>query len=355
MSPEQFIEQVRKGKAAPAYLFLGPEIWLRDQCRAELSEAVLGKDATEEEREAGAVRHDLEEMTLAAVVDDAMSLSLFAPRRVIWISRAEAALPKGRASRGDDDGKGDASHLDAYLADPPPGVSIVFDVVRYELDGEDKTKAERVRKFFGKVPHVVEFPRWSAPQARTLAQTLAREAKLRIGPEELTHLVEAVGASPARVATEIEKLRLFAGEGGTVTADAIAAMVPQAQATTIFKLVDALAKNDRRGALALLDVLVREGEYLPLALQFLAALFRQAVVAQEAGLRGSGQIQGHFSKQGVAMWPSRAAQLADISGSFRPPQLRRALRRIADCDRALKDIRPDDRLVMEEFLLGLMR
>ncbi|MEZ5351773.1 MAG: DNA polymerase III subunit delta [Bryobacteraceae bacterium] len=357
MSPDQFIDQVKKGKTAPAYLFLGPEPWQRDECRQALIDAVLGTDLAAEDREAGSIRHDMEEMSLTAVIDDAQSLSLFAPRRVIWISRAESALPRGRAVKGDDDdkGAGDGAPLKAFLADPAPGVAIVFDSARFELDGEDKAKSERVRKFYGAIPHVVEFPRWSVPQARALAQALAREHKLRISAEEITLLVEAVGGSPARVAVEIEKLRLFAGEGGVVNGDAIAALVPKAQATTIFKLVDALAKNDRRSALTLLDVLVREGEYLPLALQFLAAQFRQALVAQEAGMRSGHQIQGFFTKQGLPMWPSRAAQVAETAASFSQGQLRRALRRISDCDRALKDIRPDDRLVMEEFLVGLMK
>jgi DNA polymerase-3 subunit delta len=360
LSPDQFLDQVRKGKVASAYLFLGPESWQRDQCRKALEEAVLGAGAGEEEHEAGKVRHDMEEMSLSAVIDDARSLSLFAPRRVIWISRAEAALPRGRAVKSgddDEDGKsaGDASPLKRYLDDPPPGVSLVFDSARFEFDGDDKARTERVRKFYAAIPNVVEFPRWSLPQARSLAQSLARERKLRMGAEEVTLLVEAVSGSPARVAVEIEKLHLLAGEGGTVTADMIASMVPQAQATTIFKLVDALAKNDRANALALLDLLVREGEYLALALQFLAAQFRQALAAQEAGLRSGHQIQGFFTRQGLPMWPSKATQIAETAGSFSPMQLTRALQRIADCDRKLKDIRADDRLVMEEFLIGLMK
>lgn len=142
-----------------------------------------------------------------------------------------------------------------------------------------------------------------------LAQDLARDAKLKFSPDDLTSLVEAVGCAPARVAVEIEKLRLFLGEGAQVTAEHIASLVPQAQATTIFALVNALGRNDRRKALDLLDVLVREGEYLPLALSFLASQFRQALVAQEANLRSAGQVQGYFSK-----WACRCGGRARAGG-----------------------------------------
>ena len=55
-----------------------------------------------EDREQGLTRHDLDEIPLAAVLDDARSMSLFAAKRVIWISGAEAALPRGRAKSDDD-------------------------------------------------------------------------------------------------------------------------------------------------------------------------------------------------------------------------------------------------------------
>lgn len=345
MTPEQFLAHVQRGPLAPAYLFLGPEDFQRDACRRALAAKVLPED----EREAGITRHDLDESELAAVMDDACSLSLFAPRRLLWIGRAEGAVPRGNETIQP------PPALASYVKDPTPGVVLVFDSARYDFEGEDKTKQERVRKFYAAIPVQVEFTRWSAVQARKLAQDLVREAGLRIAPDDLTLLVEAVGSAPARIATEIEKLRLFAGEGGRVTADDIASLVPQAQATTIFALVAALGRNDRKKALDLLDVLIREGEYLPLALSFLATQFRQALTAQEAQLRSAGQVQGYFQKLGVPMWPSRAEQVAQTMAGFSAAELRAALKRIARTDAALRDIRPDDRVVLEDLVVNLTR
>ena len=47
-----------------------------------------------------------------------------------------------------------------------------------------------------------------------------------------------------------------------------------------------------------------------LALAFLSTQFRMALVAREAGLKSSQQIQGHFSRMGVPMWGSRADQIS---------------------------------------------
>ena len=195
---------------------------------------------------------------------------------------------------------------------------------------------------------------WSFKTGGPVKSSASVVAPLKMGADELNVLVEAVGGSPSRVAVEIEKLRLFAGSRPVTVRD-IASLVPQAQATTIFALVAALGRRERQKALELLDTLVREGEYLPLALSFLATQFRQALVAQEAGLRGAMAVQGHFAKAGVPMWPSRAEQVSQTMSVFTPAQLKTALSGIARADKGLRDIRPDDRTVLEDFVLALTR
>ncbi len=165
-------------------------------------------------------------------------------------------------------------------------------------------------------------------------------------------LLEATGQSAMSALMEIEKLSLHAGSR-PVTMEDIETMVPQARTTTIFALVNALGRKDRAQALDLLDVLLREGEYLPLALSFLATQFRQALVAHEANLRTSSQIQGYFQKLGVAMWPSRAEQVAGTVRAFPVVKLTQAIEYIAKADRDLRDTRPDDRVVMEKFVIAL--
>ena len=86
MTPDQFLTSLQRKPPAPVYLFLGPEPHQRERCRAALLDAVLGSDM--EARENGFSRVDLDEVRLAAALDDARSLSLFAARRVICIGSA---------------------------------------------------------------------------------------------------------------------------------------------------------------------------------------------------------------------------------------------------------------------------
>ncbi len=351
MTSDQLLGRIKKAPPPPALLLLGPEVYQRGLVKQALA-AALPHDAV--------TAHDLTQVSLAEVIDDARSLALFASDRLIWVSNAEAALPKGRAaaaadeeSDGESGGSADAAVLAAYVKDPTPGTTLVFEATRYDFEGDDKRKLERVAKFYSAVRDVVELRRLAAHEARHQAEALARQAGVDLESDALDLLVEALAADLARIAIEIEKLALYAG-GRKVGVDDIAALVPDARASNIFALVNALGRRDRARSLEILDTLTREGEYLPLALAFLSTQFRLALVAREAGLKSAGQVQGHFSRIGIPMWGSRAEQIYQTVVKFGKPQLERAIKLIFETDRGLRDARPDDRVVMEQFILKLV-
>jgi DNA polymerase-3 subunit delta len=345
MTPDQLLARLQKQNLPPAVLLLGPEAYERRRLKEALA-AGFPQGAMAE--------HDLSEVALAQVVDDARALSLFAAERLIWVVNAEAALPRGRSEEDGegDGGGGSATPLHDYMRDPTPGVSLVLEAIRYDFEGDDKRKQDRVRKFYGAIPEVIELRRFTPHEARAKAEALVRRAGVRMDGVAVDLLVESLGADVARIAVEIEKLALYAGERA-VGVEEIAALVPDARATTIFILVNALGRRDRARSLEILDTLTKEGAYLPLVLSFLATQFRLALVAREAGLKNSGQIQGHFSRMGIPMWGSRSEQISQTVSKFSEPQMERALKLIFQADRGLRDARPDDRIVMEKFVLAL--
>jgi len=342
---------MERGQIAPAYLFLGPEGYQRRRARAALLKAALGAA----DRESAVTQYDLNEAPLAEVIDDARPLSLFASERAILAGNAEAALPRTKSDDDAEDSEaaaGSAGILAAYMKDPTPGVVLVFDAPRFDFEGEDKRKQERVRKFYAAVGDPVEFKRVSADEARREAAALARRAGLSIDPATVDLLVEALATDLTRIAVELEKMALYT-QGRPVTEEDVGLLVPDARATTIFALVGALGRRDRSRSLEILDTLFRDGEYLPLALSFLSAQFRAALVSKEAGLRSPQQIQGHFARMGVQMWGSRAEQVFQTVAKFSTPQLERAMQLTFEADKDLRSARPDDRIVMEQFILRL--
>jgi DNA polymerase-3 subunit delta len=347
LTPQQFLARVKRNEIPPVVLFLGTEAYERRRCREALAAAMPDAEVTQ---------YDLSQSALASVIDDARAMSLFATSRVIVASSAEAVLPRGNSKSEDDDDGGAASGggaIKQYVKSPTPGVVLLFEATRFDFEGEDKKKLDRVRQFFSAITDTVEFKRHSPDEARQEAQAMLWRAQVPMEPAALEMLVESLGSDVARLATEIEKLASFAEKGKAITEDDIAVLVPDARETTIFVLVSALGRRDRIRALGVLDTLCRDGEYLPLALSFLSTQFRMALVAKESNLRSAQQIQGHFTKAGVPMWGSRAEQVAQTTAKFSKEHLERGMKLIFEADRSLRDARPDDRIVMERFVVEL--
>ena len=204
------------------------------------------------------------ESSLASIIDDARAMSLVRIRTADV--RGGAPKPRchepvvrpllRRARRGPcDDSRfstRDASLLAAYVKDPTPGVTLVFEATRWDFDGDDKAKTERVRKFYGAIPDVVEFRRFTVDEARQELDRMARAAKIVLEPAAADALVEALAADVGRIAVELEKLQLY---GKPITAESLPLLVPDARQSTIFALVNALGRRDRARSLDALDSL----------------------------------------------------------------------------------------------------
>src|SRR5438067_13590072 len=173
MTPAQF--RARLKNAPPAVtLLLGQEAYQRRQIKEAMVQPMPPDAVTQ---------HDLSEAALAEVVDDARALSLFASERLIWVTNAELALPKGKAAAAEEEdgegggaGSGDVATLAAYMRDPTPGVALVFEAIRFDFEGDDKRKLDRVRKFYSAVPDVVELQRYTPHDARGETESLVRKA-----------------------------------------------------------------------------------------------------------------------------------------------------------------------------------
>jgi DNA polymerase-3 subunit delta len=333
-------------------LFLGQEGYQRRICKEALAERVLPPDGRAE----GFTQTDLENTSISEILDDARSLSLFASERLIWVGSAELALPRrlsSSAEDGEDSARSSGSHIADYLKQPTPGTVLVFECSRYDFTGDDKPKLERVEKFYSGVPAKIEFRHFTSELSRALAQELAQKHKLKIGGAELAVLLDAVAGDANRLASEMEKLSLYVDSGQPITMEDLRVMVPNAAQSTIFSLVNALGKRDRAGALRSLDILIRDGEYLPLALTFLSTQFRLALAAKEARVTSVQQALTFFSKMGVRIWRERAEQVMGTAAAFPKEHLATATAAIYETDKKLREGYKDDRVIMETLVFAL--
>ena len=158
------------------------------------------------------------------------------------------------------------------LAELPPDLTVV-------LIARDKAPAKLLEAVKAAEGEIHEF---EAPKAHEMPRVLVGEAK-RLGfaldPGAARMLVERMGANPQRLQHELERLALWAGEGGEVSASDLDAMVADTSEAAVWALSDALLERDAAAALRIGERLISQGENVTGLIYGLASRLRKACTA----------------------------------------------------------------------------
>lgn len=160
----------------------------------------------------------------------------------------------------------------AALADLPPDLTVV-------LIARAKAPAKLLRAVRAAKGEVHEF---EAPRVADMPRVLVAGAKrlgFRLEPAAARLLVERMGANPVRLGHELERLALWAGKGGEVTAADLEAMVVDTSEAAVWALSDALLERDPARALRIAERLISQGENVTGLVYGLASRLRKACAA----------------------------------------------------------------------------
>jgi DNA polymerase III subunit delta len=210
----------------------------------------------------------------------------------------------------------------AALGSLPPDLTVV-------LIARAKAPAKLVKAVKAGKGEIHEF---EAPKARDMPRLLVADAK-RLGyvlePPAARVLVERMGAGSVRLRNELERLALWAGEGGRVSADDLEAMVSDTSEAAVWALSDALLEGDSARAASLAERLISQGENVTGLIYCLASRLRKACAA-------AAQIeQGVPAKQvesSLGMHPYAAKQLVARLGKTNLDQLHEATTALANLE-----------------------
>jgi DNA polymerase-3 subunit delta len=170
------------------------------------------------------------------------------------------------------------------------------------------------------------------PRERELPKMLvadARELGFDLDPAAARLLVERLAPRPIRLRTELERLALWAGEGGRVGVEDLEAMVSDTSEEAIWTLADALVAGDQAETMRVAERLVAQGEALPRIVYSLAPRLHQALRAA-AELEG-GKPAGEVAK-GLSMHPYAAKMLVTKVKGRTPEDLDVSIRALADLE-----------------------
>ena len=383
---DRFLAEIASPRLKPGYVLVGHEAFLYQRCRA----GILATLAPLESRDFGLHDLDLADTSIFDILDQANTPSLMAPFQVFFVRNLKTLY--GRGSK-----KEEFAAIDAYFRRPNPQALLVFvadhlsiptDLRR--MDFQDKERFDRIRETLGEWCGLIELARVAEADA---VRWLAEEAPargVRIDPDAARELVDALGADMMLIASDFEKLCLYAqgkqlllagGQASVahssqphrdewepttapsplpppiITLGDVETMVLAAKQRSLYELTDAISRRDRPAALALLHGLLNAsdgGEDSAIGhLYMLARTFRQMLVVLERNVRDSRAIWSVLW-QGFRMPPFAAEDLIRQARRYESRgDLTRALRQIARADLEVRSNPPDKRLVLERLVLAL--
>jgi DNA polymerase-3 subunit delta len=338
LSPHELLARLAKGKPIPAILLVGSDSYLRQLCRSKLVEAYVAEGT----RDWGVRKFSAGEDDISAILGQAQTMPMLAPRQVIFVSEVQAW-----ERLGDDSRDSLVKQISEYLGDPAPFTILVLEATALD-------QRMRLAKLFSEktVTVSVELSEDPAERARLavpIAQEIARELGASLGPDAADELCDTLNGELAAIRTELEKLSAYAGDRRTITRADVDLLVISARKYEVWDLADMLAARQPAQALEFLDSLLREGEAAPALLGALAWMYRKLLEAQElpagtVGWQAASRLKMRSEKAELAVRQSR---------KFPKAQLTSGLAALYEADSRLKSGGTNQRAVMEFLVTQL--
>jgi len=192
---------------------------------------------------------------------------------------------------------------------------------------------------------------FAKPAGAQLTDWVTRRARAqgrRMSPDAARMLVESLGDDLRMLASEIDKLGTYVGEGGEIGGDDVRALTPVARQSKVFDLTDALARRDTSAALALLHELLANGES-PLGIVALTAFQTRSLM--QVKLLSDRGMPAHQIASAAGIAPFVVEKSLRLARRFTFAQLEAAHRTLLEIDTSLKRSRMTPELALDLLVL----
>ncbi|QGG56995.1 DNA polymerase III subunit delta [Paenibacillus sp. B01] len=331
-------KDIKAGRIAPVYAAFGKDRYRMGQFASMLADKLLAPD----ERELGMVRFDTAETALEEIVAEAQTPPFFVPRKLIVV-RDGAVLCAAAKENGKLEHK--AERFLSYMEQPSETSVILFLVQADKLD-----ERRKIVKLLKERNLIVAFPELSEGELASWAVRRAADQKRSLDEEAAQLLVARLGTSMQALAQEVDKLCLYAGEGGAVTKDDVARLTAATVEEDAFALVDAALERRMDRTLALYrELLLRKEEPIRIA----ALVARQLRIMLQIK-----ELERHrYSPQQMAgqlgLHPYAVKLAAEKARRYDTAVLGRHLAALAELDYRMKTGQVDKELGLQLFFLSM--
>ncbi|MDQ0090283.1 DNA polymerase-3 subunit delta [Paenibacillus anaericanus] len=337
MDAKAAIKEIKQGHVSPLYLCYGTEKYQIQEFIGVLKETIVDRD----QQDFGIATFDLVETPIEVVIEEAETLPFLVERKLILV-RDSSLFTAGKEG-GKIQHKVEA--LLSYIENPAPHSVIVFVVQGEKLD--ERKKIVKTMKTAATVLSFMplgggELTQWVARQAEKQGCTIGRDAA--------EALITAAGVQMAALATEMDKLCLYAGKGGVIGVEAINLLVARSTEQNVFVMVECIAGLKLEQAMDIFyDLLKQREEPIKIA-ALIARQFR--IMLQVKDLARQSYSQQQIASQ-LGLHPYAVKIAGEQARKFEPAKLREVLSELAQLDYQMKSGRIDKVLGLELFLLKL--
>jgi DNA polymerase III subunit delta len=219
------------------------------------------------------------------------------------------------------------------------------------LHAEDLDHRKRFYKTLQDKYCVAEFSKLKGVALERWADAFLRRQGYQAPNSAIKRILELAGSDLQTLASELDKLMLYAGEQKTISGKAIEELVRASRQHGIFELIGAIGLRDRNAALKSLANLLSMGEHPLVVVAMMARHYRQILIAKEGLNQGKNareigsmaQIPPFLLDQFLRQ--ARAAEDASVQEMYV---------RLASIDKKLKSSSLDGRMLLESLICALV-
>ncbi|WP_024855591.1 DNA polymerase III subunit delta [Levilactobacillus brevis] len=266
-----------------------------------------------EEQTMNFASYDMDTVTLAVALDDAMAAPFFGERRVVCIDNPQFLTGETKKQKVEHD----IDSLQKYLESPMPSTVLVFFAPYDKLDARKK-----VTKQLKKVATIVEINQFSERDVRQFVTDQLKQDGYTLEPAALNDLIQRTDADLTLIMSELPKLELYTLPEKTITQAAISGLVTQTLTQNVFDLVNRVLAKNTAGAVTLYRELLQAKEE-PLKINaILQGQFRLLIQTKVLAKQGYSQgklasiLKVHPYRIKLALQTHRRFQLTDLNRAY---------------------------------------
>lgn len=340
MNSSLALKQVKEGQVSPVYVCFGEESFLIEQFTNRLCDALIERD----HREFALSHYDLTDHAINEVIDDVETLPFMVPRKVV-IAKNASFLTASGSSKGKDNVEHDVDRFLSYVQSPVDYTVLVLIIHAPKLD-ERRKVVKSLREF----ATVLTFNALSERDLHHWVKVQAEQMTCQIDEEAVRTLLQNSGTNLQTLHNELNKLALFAGNGGHITAAMIDQLAVRSLEHNIFRLIDDIVARRIDHALALLNDMLQQREEPILILMLIARQFRIMFQVKHMVERGNSQQQ--IASQ-LKLRPFVVRGAIEQGKRYNMSTLRAITAHLANLDYEMKTGKINKEMALELFILKL--